>query len=135
MSNRNTASKINVIYPIIISLCFITLGCGGRAAKLPNGYQLVPRDDGYVLISDDGIDVLKGSKTSDFCVADGVIYGWIDDLNDDFYAVNTITHHLDLFDSWKELDVFLERSSLPKLTIKESFNYYDVIQKKKKLTW
>jgi len=135
MSENFKLRSLMVLIFVTLSCCFSLSSCGEKHAKLPNGYVLAPRDGNSVLLDENGRDILNGKKTSQFCVFDGCIYGWIDDNDDKFYFLNTVTHQLKFFDNWKDLDIFLERSGRPRLTMKESFTYLDIVENKKRITW
>lgn len=128
-------NKMRLLFFGAVIFCFFGVSCSRKAVELPNGYSLSPVAGKIAYLKDrDGAIVLK-SQVTQFCVKANCIYGWQDNNEESFFYVNTLKNELKVFGNWRSLDNYLISQGLPKLEMKDSYTYWDVLNGNKKKTW
>ena len=128
-------NKVRTLFFPFIILCFSQFSCSKNGVGLPNGYILAPVDGKIAYLKNPaGVVILKNQVTQ-FCVSSNCVYGWQDNEEESFFYIDTLKNDLKVFDNWNSLDSFLISQGLPKLEMKNSYTYWDILNGSKKRTW
>ena len=120
---------------MIIAACFGLSACHERSIDLPNAYKLVPLHGVVAFLENNTNQIIIKDPVNQFCVQGDYVYGWIEKKPLAFFFVNTISHEIQIFKEWKDLDIFLTSKGLPVLTMNGSFTYWDITTGNKRKTW
>ncbi len=109
---------------LFIAAACILISCGGKSVDLPNGYSL--NDHGKILLQDPKGSQLIKDQISQFMVSGPHVYGWVDNKRGEYFALDTKSGRFSLFPTWKELEIHTDKMSVPRLSMKDSYTYWDI---------
>jgi len=134
MNERFVSSRYYLYF-----VCMLTLlvGCSKRDVILPNNYRLAEGSHQKTyLLSPVGNRVIE-YPISEFTVSHEHVYGWVHDGGgtNGFFYLNTLTCTFQTFEYWNQLDKVTDDMNLPRLTMKDSFSFLDIVTGYKQPTW
>jgi hypothetical protein len=109
--------------------------CTKPEVILPNNYRLAPEGSKVALLQNPIGKPLLADLVSEFQVSGPHVYGWIDRQGGGFFYLNTQTGEFRVLEKWDDLDQITDRLGIPRLTMKDSFSFMDLIDGYKKKTW
>ncbi len=116
--------KTSIYQSLFIAAACILISCGRKSVNLPNGYSL--NDHGKILLQDPkGFQIIK-DQISQFMVSGPHVYGWVDNKRDEFFALDTKSGKFSLFPRWEDLESHTDKLSVPRLSMKDSYTYWDI---------
>ena len=110
-------------------------GCSKPTVNLPNGYALHQQEGAMIYLIDKQGKRVIDKPVTQFFVCGEHMYGWIDKGENGFFYLNTRTGESDEYKRWADLDAKTDKLQLPRLTMKDSLTYLDVISGYKNQTW
>lgn len=118
---------------IILSMTFSS--CGRKDISLPNKYNLSINSNEKAFIIDSSNSQVFDDPVAGFVVNSECIYGWLDNPAENLFFLDMKSTTKAVFNTPSELDHYLNKRNLPKLTMKDSLTFLDIATGHKKKSW
>ena len=110
---------------LFLLICAVLSGCRNKVA-LPNGYYLKDLGNQKIKLYNRDAKLLNESNITDVMIEGECVYGWIDVVPYQFFFIDTANGKFLIFNTWKKLDQYTDKLSLPRLAMRRSKTFWDL---------